>query len=28
LSPDARVGFPWTIKDWKQYIDRKMNGAT
>jgi cytidyltransferase-like protein len=28
LSPDARVGFPWTIKDWKHYIDRKMNGAT
>ena len=27
LTPDGRVGFPWTIKDWQQYIDKKMNGA-
>ena len=25
LSPDARVGFPWTVKDWSKYC-KKANG--
>jgi hypothetical protein len=24
LSPDARVGFPWNVKDWDKYHDKKQ----
>lgn len=24
LSPDARVGFPWTVKDWDKYYEKKQ----
>lgn len=27
LPPDARVGFPWTVKDWDAYRTKKRGGA-
>ena len=27
LSPDARVGFPWTVKDWSKVLSSESNGT-
>jgi cytidyltransferase-like protein len=24
LLPDARVGFPWTVKDWDKYLEKQL----